>query len=1328
MATQTRYATKDAFMGKAIGGSFSGWNGQDNHLPVGVSSGGTFKWRSVISFNIDFSVMDSITDATLYLYDNSTGSNLHSIQSTAPSNLIIDRMTSDWGEGGSDPGEGNLSTAFSWDWDNRYNKFTANGETDKSITQGSNGHEQSFDTTDIVTSWFNGSPNYGFMIRHNNETDAVRGVQFYAREAGGSLRPKLVITYTTNTAPLPPTLTSPIGTNIVNTLTPTLSGSANDADAGDYITGVQVQVGKPFYLSRMKYSSTTSSGDPGSGFFRLNNATATLATTMYISETDLDGYNIGTRLDIASGKYFYIWEGSNILFALIGTVTDNGAYRTIGISTVLLSGSAPSNNDVTYVMIDAGSDGFTSNTLYWDSGQVGVSGSPTTFSTLYGSTGSPTALSGNNVYVWRAKTKDKGNEWSLWQNPQLFKANSSPNIPTVTIVSTPSSDISDDTPDFTIVHNDNDPGDTKMYAYQVVIEHETSVGSGSFESTGGWDSGQIDTSGAPVTSKTVTSAALTWGNSYRVKARTKDSNGAWSSYSTWQTFYIHKTGVPIGLDPSDGEGVSSTPTVTGSKATNADTIVSYQIIFYDASLSQIKDTGTLTSGITGGSSISYTYSGSPALTSGTQYYYKIRATGSIGGTSNYSSLQSFLVVDASVPTISAPSGTGLGLTPTITATRASVFNRIQYEIYPSTSTTSNLGTVFYASGTVSSGITGAGPTTYSAAYGGSPALSYATTYKIRARVSSDAGSTWSNWSGLSSFTTDIAGTPTLTSVGGVAQSGTPIVTDSTPDFVITRAGSDTIDKARIIVYNQAGTSTVWDSGMTDVANATTATITYAGSALVPGTTYQWAAQYQKTTGPTGSVTASAPFHLNAPPSIATSMFPSNGHTYATTDDQTFQAYFSDVDTASFGDTPLAWEIVVELNNGTAFDTQTISSNLVTGLNEVIWPGTAFSTSTDYRWKTRFQDSNSAWGAYSAYNTFRVATAPNGTFTSPSSGFPTVNTVNTVTPTVTWSYTGGTQLSYSIKIERTDSDGTVLANVTTLNVTTASASRQIPGGYLLHDKYYKLTLTVRSTDLLDDPTPSSVLAYVLLDAPDPITGLSATADEDLSKISLNWTTATLKTGHTFISYCVYRRISGDTQWTKIDEVLSRTRSDYNDWYAGNSLMYQYRVSITTTKTSVGVEMESPDDPDGDNLVYSILDADAWVIVGADRADEHIQEIPVETEEHNRPIQQEVFETLGSDRKVIVRGFVLGHEGTISAIWDDRLVQSDTDIQVYYNNTIIARRLLDYITNNKGPHILKSPFGDVWDVEFSGPTYRWQQAGHLEVDLEWVETGDTSSTSI
>ncbi len=981
---------------------------------------------------------------------------------------------------------------------------------------------------------------------------------------------------------------------------------------------------------------------------------------------------------------------------------------------------------VVYVLEDGygGEVPVPSDDIMWRSDGVATTGKPTTVTVQYGNPAGSVLrpLISGTFYKWFVWHYDKGSEGSPFPGTiSRFKVNSPPHVPDV-VVPTPITDIPDTTPTFSVVHSDPDPNQPTMYGYRVVVEQETSLGASDW--TVEWDSGDVDTSGSPATTKQVTSGTLDWGGSFRVKARTKDSDGAWSGYSPYQAFQIHKTATPISLDPSGSETTPLTPVFTGSRGSNVDTITSYWIrVFTDDLQTTMLSETEYTTGITSGSTFSKSYAGS-ALSASTAYQYQVRLVSSVGGTSDWSALQRFVTVSATVPTVVSPVGeNSYTLTPTVTIDRVSTFNRVQFEVYPSTSTTDNLGTVHYASGTISANIAPGGlGTRYSATYAGT-ALTWDTLFKIRARVSSDGGTNWSDWSGLVSFRTSSAGVAVLTSVAG--DTGTmPWITDTTPDFVITRSGSDTIDKAQVRVWDANGTTLLWDSGLVDVANATTATVTYAGSSLPRWLIYSWDARYQSTAGPTGPYAAKKQFKFNGISNVPTFLYPPSAHVFNTVETVAFQAFFSDSDVEIFDDEPTEWEVEVQLSDGTPFDIETDTTGLIVGLNTMVWAGTAL-TAGDYQWRTRFKDTKGEWGWYSGWQSFSVAAAPNGTITTPTNG----SNLATVTPQISWSYTGGTQERFTVRIDETDSSGAFLKSITELGpVFSASTSYDIPAGYLKDAKYYDITLTVWNTSNLVDPTPSSVNVRVLLDAPNPITGLFPTGYDNLSLVVLEWDAASLKAGHTFVSYRIYKRLVNDDEFDFVADVEGINTTTYNEWYAGNTVQYEYRVVAVTTKTGVNVDMESPDDPDGGNLTAVLLNDDNWVIVGADRLPDHIYDLIVDTESHNRPIQQEVFETLGSSRKVIMRGFVLGHEGTIDTFWQNADVALPSDSQVFYNETVIGRRIVDYLTYNAGPHILKSPFGDVWDVEFTTPEYEWQSVGHLRVTLNWIETGATSVESI
>jgi hypothetical protein len=1190
MATKTFYTNKDAVMGKQVsGGTFSGWNGKDDHLQIGRTT--SYKWRSLVYFPISFSGMISITEARLYLTTyTGTGGGVHQPQLNPPSQLNVRRMTSDWGEGDVNPGEGSLTGALPWEWDNRATNYTSDEHVEKSLNQGASGTEEDINVTGIVRDWFNGRPNYGFILINDDEDTASRALLFYSRESGSGNRARLVITYETNTPPNAPVSLTPTG-SAVTTMTPTFNFTRSDPDTADYISGYMIEVS--------------------------NNA---------------------------------------------GTVLH-----------------------------------------YWTPFIV-TSGTPTSASHVFGSAQPPDVpLVDGQTYKWRVKTWDSEIQGSPWSAYQLFVPNAPPSAPTVTVTSSPINDINDSTPSFVISHND--VGNANMYGYQFII---TDSGTGAVA----FDSGNIDKTGSPSPTVSVTPSALTFGRSYTIKARTQDNHAVWSVFSGNVAFTLHTAQPPACMDPTGNETTNATPVLSGGRGSASDTITAVWIRVYTDNLASTPLPATrYTSTIEpGGTWFSVPYAGS-ALSPSTYYQWQAQVETSSGAVSDWSGLHRFFVADATIPSLTAPLGSGIAsLTPTFTGQRATTFNRFKYELYAANGTT-----LLYASASLSATIAGSGPYTFSTVYGGAPALAWATQYKWRAAVSADAGSSWSAWSGLASFTTQSSGVAVLNS-----PTVDEWITDSTPDFLIDRSGSDTVDQMQVRVYN-ASQVLIWDSGMTNVTNGTTGVgpITYAGPTLTGGD-YYWDARYISAAGPTGPYSGLRKFRLNRAPTVPSNLFPTSNYIFADTLLPTFSATFQDPDKDTNGDAPNGWDIDIMNSSGTVLATKTLTSSLTSGTNTYTWAGGdyALSYGTQYMWRTRFRDSKSVWGAYSASSNFKSATSPNGTIDTPSDG----STVSSVNPTIDWTFTGGTQSQYRLRAVQT-SNGAVVYD-TTPPVPSAADSAQV--NYLRDGREYDIHLWVWNTDGLQDPTPSTVHVTVALDAPDPISGLAITTSANDSYVQLDWDQGGLKTNHTFIRYQIYRRVKGDVSWYEVGEARSRTQPRYIDWTAGNSISYEYRVTQVDTKTGAGLELESPDGDE--NILPVVIDADVWMFIGFDRSSAHIVELPVVDEDHNRPVQQEEFEPLGSDRKVIMRGFVLGHEGSIQCIFRNDIVPSPDDVQVLYNETIIGRRLVDYLTRNKGPHILKSPFGDVWDVEFQGPTYKWLDSGNLQVTLTWIETGDTSQVAV
>ena len=931
-------------------------------------------------------------------------------------------------------------------------------------------------------------------------------------------------------------------------------------------------------------------------------------------------------------------------------------------------------------------------TLIWGTGTIDGSGQ--TFSIVYGGP----ALQGNTFYKWKGRTRDQGGLWGPYSSLQRFKTNTPPNPPALAITQSPILDLKTLTPTLNITHSDNDPADTTMYGYRAIVE----TAAGALV----WDSGDVDTSGAPVTVKSFTYAgpALAWRTAYRWRARTKDVNGAWGNYSAYQSFTTHSTAVPTSLDPTLSETISGlVPTFSGSRGDTNDTITSYQIILYESNgQTVVWDSGTLTTQIVNGASFTKAYTGT-ALSYGVVYQWKARVTGSIGGTSNYSALQTFQTpVDATVPTLNLPTTNNsptnnnvTSLTPTLTGQRGSNFTDYQIQLYDSAASTANLGTPIWDSGT----LTQASGASFSKVYNGA-ALAWGTTYKWRVRVGAP---TLGAWTGLSQFTTDLAGTPTLT-----APTNGEWITSLTPTLQGSTSGGELASQYQILLYEFNGTLK-WDSGLLAQANSTTFSKVYNGPALTGGNDYYWQARYVKSTGPIGSYSAVSAFHVNAVPSIPTQLFPTPGYTLNNSLFPTFEAYFNDLDKSARADFPTEWHIEIR-NNGTdaLIQEKVISTGLATGLNTYVWgtntggSDTGLAYDIDYKWRTWFEDSKGGEGAKSSYQIFSAGTPPTISIVTPSNG----SNINTTRPTVLWTFAGSagkTQSKFRLKIIRDFNDVVVYDSGDTISTV---SSVVIPTGYMqVNGEFYTIEVVAWDTDNLASAEAVSTVELQLA-APPRVEGLSVTVYEDLSRVRLDWDPSVL--GVNFVTYVVYRRKVGESEWGVIGTVKPESRVVFNDYYAGQTTTYEYRVTVVKL---IGGEpdLESPDS----DIAQGRLESDVWYVIGADRS--HIFELPVSSETHTRPVQQEAFEPIGSNRKAVVRGFVLGHEGSLDVVW---MHEEKPD---YDEN-------MAYLIYQAGPHILKNPFGDVYEATFGSQDGAYEVGGTHQMTLVWIETSQKTNNPL
>jgi hypothetical protein len=220
------------------------------------------------------------------------------------------------------------------------------------------------------------------------------------------------------------------------------------------------------------------------------------------------------------------------------------------------------------------------------------------------------------------------------------------------------------------------------------------------------------------------------------------------------------------------------------------------------------------------------------------------------------------------------------------------------------------------------------------------------------------------------------------------------------------------------------------------------------------------------------------------------------------------------------------------------------------------------------------------------------------------------------------------------------------------------------------------------------------------APDAIQDFTVTDDVSQSAIILSWTASNLLP-EDFREYIIYRKLSTSTEWAILTVITDENTTTYSDYSAANTVSYDYK--ITQMEIVIGdADLESADSDIG----TSSLDTDSWYFIGVDGSPEHIFELPVTAAPFSEPVQQEIFEPLGTSRKVIIRGRVMGAEGSLTMQWDT----SQRDLAL----TQVA-----YMKNNAGPHVLKSPFGDSWLVQFGGPSKEYVAGGHFNATLNWTE---------
>lgn len=138
-------------------------------------------------------------------------------------------------------------------------------------------------------------------------------------------------------------LTSYVGTTLQGTVR-AFRGSGSRADWTIRLTGMPALPG-----ILMVWSTDTTNTDPTSGKIKVNNATLSSASALYVSETDFDGNSIGSLLatwddstSTTRGRLFIVQSTERTNFLVLditSSVTDNGTWDSFACSHVASGGT-----------------------------------------------------------------------------------------------------------------------------------------------------------------------------------------------------------------------------------------------------------------------------------------------------------------------------------------------------------------------------------------------------------------------------------------------------------------------------------------------------------------------------------------------------------------------------------------------------------------------------------------------------------------------------------------------------------------------------------------------------------------------------------------------------------------------------------------------------------------------------------------------------------------------------------------------------------------------------------------------------------------------------
>ncbi|MDX9739520.1 MAG: fibronectin type III domain-containing protein, partial [Candidatus Dojkabacteria bacterium] len=334
----------------------------------------------------------------------------------------------------------------------------------------------------------------------------------------------------------------------------------------------------------------------------------------------------------------------------------------------------PDSDSALHYEIEVNSNSSFTGTVMWDSTQTAISAiSNGTRSSQISYAGSPLALNGS-IYYWRIRFWDSYGLVSPWSEVANFRMNTQPSLPSAlqTDGSVNPVGVSNVLPKFTALFSDPD-GDSSTH-YEVEVNTNSS-----FTGTVMWDSGQVVfpsaiASGSRTSEITYDGLALVNnGSTYYWRVRLWDSNGTASEWSLVNSFKMNSLpNTPSVLQTNEQANPEQVATLNplftalfndpdGDSSTHYEVEVNTNSSF---SGTVMWDSGQVAFPLainSGARTSDITYSGTPLVTNGTTYYWRMRLWDSKGAASGWSSVNSFKMLDVPNP-VSDLSGEALSTT------------------------------------------------------------------------------------------------------------------------------------------------------------------------------------------------------------------------------------------------------------------------------------------------------------------------------------------------------------------------------------------------------------------------------------------------------------------------------------------------------------------------------------------------------------------------------------------------------------------------------------------------------------------------------------------